>query len=530
MKCLCWALLVIFNFFPQAHAQTLVNQMIVKATTEFEQGRYNSTVATLQKVRPQSKSLKGAKAYLLGMAHNKLQEYDLAAENFEQANLYEHPARDLYYEWGQALYANNQLEKAKAAFIKSYKAPHKTSESLYYMAYISQLLLEHKKATEYYKVLIKTDKEDPSLRQVARFQMAESILSLSEGLNEDEQYKVIDQTILPLLRLALKTDPDGQASKDIQSRISELQDKYGLNPNKMVNGRRISPKRWKIYAAQRLKFDDNVTLANDQPTVTITQQDSYISESVLDISREDIFKREFGLEYGIRIQNILHHDRSTPDVYSNDRYVITPQIEGRWEHRLNDKMAATEISLSYDYTGQDADATKEKSFFSRSFNIGLSERIRLLPFGDTIFKLRFKRYRNKKEAQHFNSTGFGIDQIAILPNNDLLVALFNYTDVNNFNNTSSSTASLILRADYIMTRVIPRTDLTFSFTYNALDTKEQSEARGTEKTITPSIRLSRRILDSLRLSLEHSISNKSSLNEANEYDKSVTTFELRYLY
>lgn len=525
------ALLIIHVlYFTQAHAQDFINQTIVKATTDFEQGRYNSTVKLLQKITPKKNRPKGAKAYLLGVAHNKLQEYDLAAKNLKKAHSLNHSARDLYYEWGQALYANNQLELARKNFNKSYNIPYKTSESLYYMGHISRLLLEHKKAISYYKTLIKNDKEDSSLRQVGRFQMAESILALSEKLNEDQQQRIVDQTVLPLLRLALKTDPHGQALKDIESRLRELQDKFGLDPNKMVNGRRISPKRWKVYAAQRLKFDDNVTLANDQPTITITQQDSYISESVLDFSHEDIFKREFSLEYGLRIQNIIHHDRSSPDVYSNDRYVLTPQLDGSWEHRINGKMAVTKLSLSYDYTGQDIDGNKEKSFFSRSFNLGLTERVRLLPFGDTSFKIKFKRYRNKKEAQHFNSMSLGVDQVAILPNGDLLVALLNYTDVDNFNNTKASTANLILRADYIMTEVISKTDITYSFTYSALDTKEQSETRGTEKTLSPSIRVSRKVSDSLRLSLEHSFSHKSSLSQANEYDKNVTTFELRYLY
>lgn len=531
-KFICWVLpiLVAITVIPPSYAQNIIGQKIFDATIEFEQGRYPSVLEILEQTSPTDPKMRGAKAYLMGLAHNKLQNYDLATKHFKTANQYKHPARDLYYEWGQALYANNQLEKARSIFKKSYHASYKSSESLYYTAYISQLLMEHRDAIQNYRKLIKTDREDPSLRQVARFQMAQSIFTLSESLSKERRKKLIDKTVLPLLRLALKTDPDGQAYKDIQLRVNELQDQFGLDPNKMVNGRRISPQKWKVYAAQRLKFDDNITLANDQPTVTITQQDSYISESVLDVSYESIFQREFALEYALRLQNIHHHDRSTPEVYSNDRYILTPTIKGTWEHKVAGKMASTEVSLSYDYTGQDADAKKENSFFSRSFNIGLAERIRILPYGDTVFKLKIKRYRNRLENQHFNSVGFGVDQIAILPNNHLLVALLNYTDIDNFNNTLASTASIILRTDYIMTRVMPKVDLTFSLTFNALDTKEQSDQRGTEKTFTPSIKISRKITDSLRLSLEHSITNRSSLDEAKEYDKNVTNFELRYMY
>jgi tetratricopeptide (TPR) repeat protein len=532
LKCLIWALLIFTNLsiLSSSYAQSNVDQVIINATKDFEQGRYDSTIKILENLNPKRKQIIGVKAYLVGLAYNKLQAYDLAVESFKIASQYNHPARDLYYEFGQALYANNQLEQARTAFIKSYKTPHKVSESLYYMAYISQLLLEYKKAISYYKILIKTDKEDPSLRQIARFQMAESILSLAENLKEKVQKRVINKTVLPLLKLALKTDPNGEAYKDIEGRIFELQNKFGLDPNKMVNGRRISKKRWNIYAAQRLKFDDNVTLANDQPTVTTTRQDSYISESVIDISHEQIFQRQFVLEYGARAQNILHHDRSTAEVFSNDRYIISPKISGRWEHKLAEKMASTQLDLSYDYTAQASNVEKERSFFSRALNFTLSEKIRLFSLGDTTFKINVKRYRNKENAQHFDSVGFGINQIAILPNQDLVVAILNYTDVDSFNNTNASTASLILRGDYIMTDVLPKTDVTFSFTFNALDTKEQSDTRGTEKTISPRLKLSRKISNSLRLSLEHERSKRSSQRDVNEYDKSVTKFELRYIY
>lgn len=513
----------------QANAQSN-KKLINDAAFEFQSGSYSSSIELLNKAKTRDKKLTALKFYLLGLSYNKIQNYQQAAQSFKKAHENEHDAKDLYYEWGQALYANNQLEQARKAFHESYVLSHKATESLYYKAYISQILLEYRRAIKYYKELIKTDKNDPNLRQIAHFQMAESILSLSENFKKKKKKLVIQKTVLPLLRLAVKTSPKGDAHKDIKQRIQELQDQFGLDPNKMVNGRRISDKRWKVYAAQRLKYDDNVTLANDQPTVTITQQDSYISESVLDFTYESIFQREYALEYRLRLQNIHHHDRKTSEVYKNDRYVLSPEIKGTWEHKINGKMAASELSFTYDYTGQDVDAQKEKSFFSRSFNIGLSERVRLLPFGDTVFKLKYKRYRNKSELQHFNSFGFGVDQIAILPNRDLIVALFNYTDIDNFNNTNASSATLVLRADYIMTRIIPKVDLTFSLSFSALDTKEQSETRGTEKTVTPSIKLSRKISDSLRLSFEHSVTSKSSLSEQNEYDKKITSFELRYLY
>lgn len=99
------------------------------------------------------------------------------------------------------------------------------------------------------------------MKQIARYQLAETLLAIArEKSNEQEDLaRRVDKFILPMLNTAYNLDKSSPLSNEINQRIADLMREFNLDPNMMVNGRRINPKRYSGYISQKLKFDDNVS-------------------------------------------------------------------------------------------------------------------------------------------------------------------------------------------------------------------------------------------------------------------------------
>lgn len=521
-------LLISLSFLFLISSSYADDKSLIEAFKQFKMGSFTGTLEALEKFKTKNPKLLATKKYLEGLSHNRLQDYDLAAEALTEAGKADHDAEDLYYELGQALYADNQLARARAAFIKSHENGYMVSSSLYYMGHISQILYENDKAIVYYDEILRDEKKDIRIRQIARFQRAESMLLMAEDRPGVEIKKLAEETILPQLRRSLDEDKDSSVVADIQRRILEIQTKFGLDPNRMINGRTISTKKMNLFVSQKLRTDDNITLANDQPTVATTKQSSLISDTTASGSYSWSFKRKYAVTPEIRFQNVHHFERNIPAVFTNDRYTITPTLRTRYEHTMFGKMTSTLFNIGYDYAAQDKLAIQEKSFFSRSLTYTLGQRIRLISYGDTTFRFRIKKYDAHSDNLSNDTTGFSIDQIAVLPNSHLMIFNFSFDSVDNYNNPIASTASMTLRTDYVMSNIFPQWNLDLSLSYNALDTKEQSDVRGTEVTLSPAVKLTRRVFNKYRLIFEYAYNTKSSDSPDSEYQKNLMTFELRY--
>lgn len=527
MKRLLYALILLGLPLSTTLAQSAQEQL-TQALRSFSRGSYANAVRELQAIQTQDKKILSSKFYLLGISHARLQQFTRSSEALVEAAKLDNKSADLYYELGQSLYAKNQLEEARRAFLRSFKNGFKKDVSLYYMGHISQILYEHDKAIGFYSELIKEESADTNMRQIAHFQRAESLLSSMEELPEKVLRQRVESEVLPGLQLALETDPEGDAVNDIKQRQQEIRDRYNLDPNKMLNGRPIPKKRFTLFYSQKLRFDDNITLANDQPTVTSTQKESYISDFTLFSSYHLPVKRRLSVIPEVRLNKLYHHDRADSGIYTNDRYTISPSVRNRIEYKPFGKMAAILFQLSHDYTAQDRNANKDLRFFARSWTYSLGHRIQLLPWGETTLRYRYKTYRAHSSNLDNDTHTVSLDQIFVLPNRHLAIFLINYDDVDNFNAPNNSTANLMLRLDYIINSIIPKTDLYFGLSYSALDTKAQSASRGTEPTWNPSLKISRRISPALRLYLEHAYNKKTSDDDARAYTKNATTLELRY--
>lgn len=519
---LCCLLLSI-TAFGQANEQRLA-----KALEAFNKGSFSQTLSEIESIKTTRKDLIATSEYLKGLSHARLGQFTRAATALQLAIKSGNTSSDIFYELGQALYARNNMSEARGAFIRSYQNNHKRSVSLYYMGHISQILAENDKAIRYYDELLKEETEDLNLRQIARFQKGESTLMHIEERPQSEVQKIVETVVLPELQKALEETAEGNAVSDITRRIQEIKDRYNLDPSKMLNGRPIPAQKLTLNYSQKLRYDDNITLANDQPTVISTLKESYILDSTFFASYYTHYKRRLAIIPEIRFSKLYHLDRDDSAIFTNDRQTFTPGVRTRLEYKLFGRMASFLFRLNTDYTQQDRRANKELGFFSRSWNTNIGQRFQILPWGETTIQYSYKTYRAWQRNLDNNTHTFSIDQVLILPNKHLLILLMNYDDIDNFNNVQSSTANMLFRADYIISNILPMTNLNLGLSYASLDTKLQSTSRGTEPTWNPSIKLTRRLSSHFRISLDYSYTKKSSLRPANAFDKQATTFELRY--
>ncbi len=520
-KLLLISILLCFSLATSANSN-----LFEKIYIDYKGGNYQDALDKLTKINGNKTTL-GLKAYWKGLCLSKLQSYDKAIIEFEKAIKYNNRSDDLYYEYGQALYAGNELVKAREAFKKSAKLGFKKVNSAYYMGYISQILEQLKLARKFYSQIIRTKSSDESLRQISYFQLADVILSKSEGSKKQKKY--IKKYVLKFLQRSVDIDPDSAVGQDALRRKQEIMAKYGLDPYLLKNGKRIPKKGTKFSFSQDMDYDSNVTLTSDVPTTTATKKDSYIFTSELYSKFRIISAKRLLINPELTLGHILHSDRSSTEVYSNDEYSIKPAIKNSLEHTYKGRPASLLFDFSYNYTARAnrSTETKSKFFNNRSWTISFGEKLNFFDFGPTTLKIKYKDYQNYIETSDNTTTSFSASQLAILPNATLLI-FFTQADFISSVTESNSTNSYLFRVDWIYPDFMGKFSLNPNFSITFLDTKEQSSTRGTEKTISPGFKLSKNVSQNLTFDVSYNYTINTSLSESNEYKKHVMGISLQY--
>lgn len=497
----------------------------------FKSGQYTKAIEALKDI-PESESVAGQKNYLLALSYSKLQEYDKAITHFERALKENNASVDLQYEYGQALYAANELKAARRAFSESVKKKYNLPASLYYVAHISQILEEYTVAKDNYTELIKNKEVDAKTKQIARFQLGETLLMImrEKVKNPDDLEKGVAKYILPMMKQAYNSDKSSQVAFEINSRMLEIQKEFGLDPDLLANGKRISPKRFSAYFSQRVKFDENISQTNEENNVQQSKKESYIFESELYAKYDFVLKKRFIITPEARINFIQHSDQDSSEVYQNDAYSIYTNLKNKYEHTVNSQPASLLFDMEYSNTYKDWNQTHTREAYAQSFNFVLGESFSYFAFGDTSLRLKRKGYKGENEAISNTTYTITADQTIFLARQHMLIVLFEANMVDNFNNTTTSTNSYLSRFDYLIPEIMPRYTLGFALSTTITDTKEQKETRGMEMTINPSVDISKQINDKMKISMNYDYTkNKSKLIDYS-YQKNVFSTEFRYSF
>ncbi len=507
-------------------------QSLVSAFKYYKDGTYIKALADLDKIKTdRDRKILGNKEYLKGIIFNRLLRYEEAIDSFIKAQKLGFKIEDFHYELGQAYYANNDLFKARSSFTKSFDSGFNKKISLYYMAHITQILEDFKKAKAYYTSLLKVAEEekDRKMSQIAHFQLSECLLSMAE--KREDPKPLIIKFVIPHLKESKEVLPESSLAKEIKTRISEVERRYYLDPNMMKNGRNLSDKRFRARFRHEVRYDSNITLSTDVPTAQSTEKETFIHETNLNMGYLFSHSGRFTHTPEIRIRNTYHTDRDEATVFQNDTFNLTGSLDNSYEHTLFGQQASALFNINYSYIERDREKIKDKILFSRATSVYFGERFRFFSFGPTTIKLKYKDYKSFDASLHNKTSSISFEQIKSLASGNLLLILGQYDYIDRYNSPDSTTANYLLRFDYLTPNIWNRFTLNTSLSTSFLDTKEQSNTRGLEKTITPSVELRRKVgkLISANLGFDYTW-NISKDKQNYDYKKHVIRFELSMNY
>jgi tetratricopeptide (TPR) repeat protein len=516
---------------------TLANEEeLANAFKFFKTGSYTEAIESLSNITNGDDKLMGTRYYLEGMCHNRSQRFDLAMDSFQKAISYGNKTKDLYYEYGQALFANSELEKGRKAFEYSARKVHyKIPMSYYYVAHISQILEEHQRARDSYLKLLQHQKKLPrserdlKLAQVAQFQLSESIMVLAETKNPLTAGRIAEKKVIPLMEKSIKIIPKAPLVADIEKRIEELRKKYFLDPDLMKNGKVLSRPRWNLSFSQEAAYDSNITLSTNLPTTQATQADSFIHYSTLSGDYTWQVANRYIIKPNLKFKNTVHGDRTTSAVYKNDAYNVSGGIKTSREHMLFGQRASLIFNADYSYIAQDSDSTKNRTMFSRATTYTLGEKFKFFSAGNTSIKIKYKDYYGYLYTLNKKTKTLAMDQLIITKSGRLFILLFSGDFNDLYNSPTSSTDTYLFRCDWLAPNFWPKYTLNLAMALTITDTKLAKATRGTEKTYNPSVKVTKNVSANLAVTVGYSYTRNVSLDTTSyDYEKHVTNFELKY--
>ena len=496
----------------------------------FKEGKYQKAINILEGKLKKEPEFEATRNYLLGLSYKNMQRHDIAIPYFKKAIKKGIKSEDIFFEYGQSLFAVNELDSARRAFRISFEKKYKPDISLYYLSHIGEIVEDHGATKRNYIKLINDKSAKPSMKQVAYLRLAELVYNRTQ--NKFFAHNYIVDYVVPLLLKGLALDPKSEIAKEIQLRYDEILLKHDMHPLLLNNGRMLSRQGTSLFFSQEFQFDSNVTLESDAPGISQsdTEQSSLVYFSEFFYSQRFIGGKYFILTPELRLSWTEYGNQENPEVFQNDSFGISPAVRGSYNFKWKNKKAALLYEIEGNYTARDKDQIGERSFFGRSLTYSLGLRRRFVRNGDTTFKFRVRDLKSFSNAVDGPTRSLYVDQLYIRENGHIIVGVFLgdfYRPLEEFN----ATDSYLFRANYLIPQLYKGFDINFNGALTFLDTKKQSDTRGIERNINLGLKIQKRINNKWRLGLNYSrIQNISDDVENFSYVKSITSFEIRYVF
>lgn len=504
------------------------SKIFASAARYFAEGRYQATVEELTSLDQSSltKSQQGLIAYWKGIAQNRLQDFPKAIENFQKALDLGYSPQDIHYELGQALFASERYKEARLQFRNSMKKAFKRGVSLYYIAYLSNELGDHKKAVTFYKAIDKLGDEGKEVRQAAQVQIGDIYLQQVERTRDS--FRSVEKYVIPQYRYALSLDRESALAPTIKEKIVDIQRKYDLILFRLRNGRPALDPPYLLRASTEVGMDTNVTFAPTETTVSTADQASLYARADFLGRYTYYYQNYFSVSPELRA-NRTYYFKRIPEIYRNDNILIAPAVRLAYEHTLWEKPAAHLFDYEYADARRDVDAKKELVFSSRSHTLMAGERFNYFKMGESIVRLKYRIFQSFDDNSDSDTTSLVFEQIAGFSNVTMLFYL-SY-DRTRVNNPEFSNDSLSLRADAILPRIGQLFTPTIGLGLTTVDPINDRENRGRELLINPNLRLTRMFGKRWRANLKYDYQNYKSEDETLfAYKKSLYALELEYLF
>lgn len=490
----------------------------------YKKGNYLKAIKDLDELQ-KFPAYRGRAFYWKGISYSKLQKYKKAAQNFKKAEQFGGYPKDLFYEYGQALYGMNDLKGASKYFQKSVAKNYRVPFSLYYVAFSNQTLEDYDTAFKFYNLLENEPTASKKLKQGAKYQKGKIILD-QVGERKDHKF-LIKSKVIPQYSDAIKFSPKTAMGKDINRDIKDIKKKFDLY-ERMKNGAKIPDKKWSLRFNQIVEFDSNVYLQATDAAPVVQNKDSLILESQVFGKYKYPIRKKFYIKPELKFTWKKHTDRDTADIYKNDAYSILPAIRNSYEHKLFNKKSSFLFDLEYSYNERDVNSTKELVFDNRSWTLVFGEKFDLFPQGGTTVKVKRKEFLSNTLTSNSRTLTVNALQIFKLPGGKLLIGTVNMDFANSYNNKTNSTNAYLLRGDFSWSKIYEKYDFDASLAITFTDTRAQSTTRGLEKSFNPTFSLSRKFLNKLiEVQATYDLTSKYSRDKVNyDYTKHVFSVDL----
>jgi len=491
-----------------------------RVLTFYKQGEYGEIIEYLNQYEKKN-GVSPTTLYWRGISESKLQNYKDAAAHLSSAIKNGNNSDDIYYELGQNLYAINALEQARKAFYKSYKRNYNQLQSMYYVAYISQLMEEYVTAKKAYRSILVRKDADEKLRQVARFNIGEIIFEEIEGVNNPGD--AVEKYVIPEYEKAYNLKPDSTVAQDIEQRMEEVRKKYKTEGYILKNGRSLPYKHWFINFSHEYKMDSNVTRISDN-SASGTKEDSAINESKLQAKYRVVSGGKWIFEPKFNFNYTKHDEQTKPEVFQNDSMEYRLGLTLKNEHKSFKSPASLYANIEYNYNKEDYDKTHTLKYYDKYYKFTLGDSLKIFKAGDTIINLNYKKAYNHIDSYDSTNTGADITQVAVLKSSSVLIGYIGYEMARYAVNTSDTT-TITAMGNYIMPQFFWGTTFKSSLLVTS-SSYDNQPSRGAENTYALSLGLRKHLFLVTSIELGYTYETKTADNTEYEYDKQVYGLKL----
>ncbi len=489
----------------------------------YNKGAYSEAVDALNKINAIHSSDRALLLYWKGLCYNHMLAYAQAIPAFQGAVKLGAKYNDLQYEMGQALYANQQLKSAREAFKKSAAQGYKKGASTYYVGFISQILEDYTTAANAYQSIQGFQDDPENVKQAALFQISEMEVALIEKeIDLDKKKLKLKKKVFPALSKVIDYDRFTPIAEQARQILSNLKKQMGADEiSKFHNGVPMAINRWYIKSSQDIKYDTNVLTKADQSLLQISNTGSGLSKTEVYSKYEYVLDRRWALAPEIDMAYMKYFNQEEPLVFQNDNLSITSAIRTRLEHVYSNAPAAMNFDMEFNLLLRDWQQDHSLPFYSRFYNFTLGERVSFFKVGSTILSVNMKLYSNEDVGQNALNPAITLTQ-------NFKVGRMNGLSVTLSSDYNRARDDYWDRIDYRLTTSlnlpvwVEKIDFSFIFDFMFVNTMNQFATRGYEKTINPSILLTRSLSNNLYINLNYSYTKNISLDLQNyAYSKSV---------
>lgn len=382
-----------------------------EAKSLFQKGAYAQAVASANQIKSSDSATMAKVALFQATSYSKMQAFDKALPHYKKAENLKSKEANLPYDYGQALFATQNLREAEVQFKKSIQRQFKQSASAYYVGYIRQLLEDRQGAQDFYSRIQKLSTDPDNVKQPALFQIAEIENDFFDK-EEDKarRLKLKDLKVLPLYKRARDYASGTVTYTEAVAKISAIEAEIAEVYGRMVNGNPMPRKPYSLRLGQEIGYDSNVITEADDALIEVSDKDSLISKTSVLGKYQFNWRRTFSFIPELSASANFHSRRSTSRVYQNDNLVVAPAIRTKWEHTSRGKPATALFDLEYNLMLRDYEAQHKFPYYTRSLNFVAGERVTWFKTGSTTVKASIKFTENYNPERNAYSPALSFQQ------------------------------------------------------------------------------------------------------------------------